>query len=296
MSIKSDRWIAKRCRLENYTIRPVTKKHKALLLEPVSLAKVMEAGLVSISDIAQYGNNREVVFFAELPQFEKLRQWLEDRYNEHIVGARFEYCAGADHSPQPQDFMAPPVPMIYPFCERADSVIEYRGKKGKGPSYGLSSVGYDIRLGNKFRVAENRKVSGKSNMLDFLSFGDDDNQEHLFRDFEGDALELLPGAFALSVSMEYMSIPNNVGSICMQKSSLARKGCIAFVTPLEPGWRGYITLELFNATDIPMRLYAGMGIMQLMFFESDERCMVSYSDRAGKYMDQPDKPVLSKMG
>jgi dCTP deaminase len=295
MALKSDRWIYERASLQNYCAQLIGPNDA--LLETISLKDLLESETVSIADIAAIAQNRSTVYFEHSGKLKDLQLFLQHGFQREVIGLNFRFSTGANMPAQPQDFMAPPVPMIYPFCDRADSVINYRDQSGKGPSYGLSSYGYDIRLGNKFRIIDGRKRPGiQMPMLDFLQREGVESEEHLFKGLEVDCLELLPNAFALGVSLEYMNIPNNMLGICMQKSSVARKGCIAFVTPLEPGWRGYITLELFNATEVPMRIYAGMGIMQLLFVEGDERCMTSYSDRAGKYMEQPASPVLSRMG
>lgn len=185
--------------------------------------------------------------------------------------------------------------MIYPFVPESENEIEYRGSKIKVPSYGLSSYGYDIRLGRNFKVMHGKKTAGYSPVNSIIDFAKNDT-EQLFTEYNDvDSIDLLPHSFMLGVSMEHINVPRNMMVTCMGKSTVARKGCSAFITPLESSWSGHITLEIKNDTDYPMRLYAGMGIMQLMFYESDEECMTSYKDRNGKYQDQPYTPVVSKV-
>ena len=159
--------------------------------------------------------------------------------------------------------------MIEPFTERQIS-------KGK-ISYGLSSYGYDVRVGHEFKVFTNVN----SNVVDPKNF-----DPRSLVDFKGDVCTVPPNSFALAASMEYMRIPRDVLCICVGKSTYARCGIITNVTPLEPGWEGNITLEISNTTTLPAKIYAGEGLVQVLFFESDERCEVSYPDRGGKYQGQ----------
>lgn len=185
------------------------------------------------------------------------------------------------------------IPLIYPFINGSQNEIEYRGKVGKVPSYGLSSYGYDIRLGDRFMLLDSRTRVGFTNRLDFFTTENTPSEKELWREVQADSIELLPHQFMLGVSLEHVYVPTDCLVTCMQKSTVARKGCLAFVTPLEPEWSGYITLEIVNTTDLPMRLYAGQGIMQLTFHGADEVCETSYADRNGKYMNQPARPVAS---
>jgi len=159
--------------------------------------------------------------------------------------------------------------MIEPFTEKQIS----RGKI----SYGLSSYGYDVRVGHDFKIFTNVN----SNIVDPKNF-----DPSSFVDFKDDVCIIPPNSFALAVSMEYMRIPRNVLCICVGKSTYARCGIITNVTPLEPGWEGHITLEISNTTTLPARIYAGEGLVQVLFFESDEACETSYGDRGGKYQGQ----------
>jgi len=159
--------------------------------------------------------------------------------------------------------------MIKPFVEKLIS----RGKI----SYGLSSYGYDIRVANKFKVFTNLN----STIVDPKKF-----DEKSFRDFTAKECIIPPNSFALAKSVEYFKIPRNVLTICIGKSTYARCGIIVNVTPFEPEWEGYATLEISNTTPLPAKIYAGEGIAQVIFFEADEACKVSYNDRKGKYNRQ----------
>jgi len=107
-----------------------------------------------------------------------------------------------------------------------------------------------------------------------------------FVDIEGDFCLIPPNSFALAETVEYLEIPRDIIAICVGKSTYARCGIITNVTPLEPGWEGHITLEISNTTTLPARIYAGEGLVQVLFFQSDEPCEVTYADRAGKYQGQ----------
>lgn len=144
-------------------------------------------------------------------------------------------------------------------------------------SYGLSSYGYDVRIADEFKIFTN--VFGA--MVDPKAF-----DPKSFVDYRGDVCVIAPNSFALGRTIEYFRVPRNVMTICVGKSTYARCGIITNVTPLEPGWEGYITLEISNTTPLPAKIYAHEGIAQILFFESDEDCEVSYADKAGKYQGQ----------
>ena len=146
-------------------------------------------------------------------------------------------------------------------------------------SYGTSSYGYDIRCAPEFKVFTNIH----STVVDPKNF-----DEKSFVDFEGDSCIIPPNSFALARTVEYFRIPRNVLTICLGKSTYARCGIIVNVTPFEPEWEGYVTLEFSNTTPLPARIYAGEGCAQVLFFESDpdDVCEVSYRDRGGKYQGQ----------
>ncbi len=159
--------------------------------------------------------------------------------------------------------------MIEPFVEKQtrQGVI----------SYGLSSYGYDARVGRDFKIFTN--VS--SAVVDPKNFSSDS-----FVDKQTDICVVPPNSFALASTMEYFRIPRDTLVICLGKSTYARCGIIVNVTPLEPEWEGHVTIEISNTTPLPARIYAGEGICQFLFFKSDQVCEISYADRGGKYQKQ----------
>ena len=159
--------------------------------------------------------------------------------------------------------------MIEPFVDKQikDSSI----------SYGLSSYGYDIRVSDEFKIFTNINNS----IVDPKKF--DSNS---FVDFKGDVCVVPANSFALARSIEYFRIPRNVLTICLGKSTYARCGIIVNVTPFEPEWEGYVTLEISNTTPLPAKIYSNEGLCQVLFFESDEICETSYKDKKGKYQKQ----------
>lgn len=144
-------------------------------------------------------------------------------------------------------------------------------------SYGTSSYGYDVRCSSHFKVFTNIN----SATVDPKHF-----DEESFVDVESDVCVIPPNSFALASTVEYFRIPRNVLTICLGKSTYARCGIIVNVTPLEPEWEGHVTLEFSNTTTLPAKIYANEGVAQMLFFESDEVCEVSYKDRGGKYQGQ----------
>jgi dCTP deaminase len=144
-------------------------------------------------------------------------------------------------------------------------------------SYGTSSYGYDIRCASEFKIFTNIN----SAVVDPKYFDDDS-----FVDLHSDVCIIPPNSFALARTVEYFRIPRDVLTICLGKSTYARCGIIVNVTPLEPEWEGHVTLEFSNTTPLPARIYANEGVAQVIFFESDEACEISYKDRAGKYQGQ----------
>lgn len=146
-----------------------------------------------------------------------------------------------------------------------------------GISYGLSSYGYDFRIGRTFRIFE----PGGVRIMDPKAADGSS-----FRDFVGDVCEIPPGSFALAQTVEYFRIPRNVLTICFGKSTYARAGIHIHVTPFEPEWEGHATIAISNAAPLTARVYANEGIGQILFLESDEPCAVSYADKQGKYQAQ----------
>ncbi|MFK8042051.1 dCTP deaminase [Congregibacter brevis] len=164
--------------------------------------------------------------------------------------------------------------MIEPF---EAGQVRNDGDRGKVISYGTSSYGYDVRCADEFRVFTNIN----SATVDPKAFDDDS-----FVNISSDVCVIPPNSFALARTVEYFRIPRNVLTICLGKSTYARCGIIVNVTPLEPEWEGHVTLEFSNTTTLPAKIYANEGVAQMLFFESDEVCEVSYKDRGGKYQGQ----------
>jgi dCTP deaminase len=144
-------------------------------------------------------------------------------------------------------------------------------------SYGVSSYGYDIRVSNEFKIFTNVN----SAVVDPKQFAPES-----FVDFTGDVCVIPPNSFVLSRTVEYFRIPRDVLVICVGKSTYARCGLICNVTPLEPEWEGFLTLEISNTTPLPAKVYANEGIAQLLFFAGDGICETSYKDKKGKYQSQ----------
>jgi dCTP deaminase len=167
--------------------------------------------------------------------------------------------------------------MIEPFADSQvrDGVI----------SFGVSSYGYDIRVADEFKIFTN-VYSAVVDPKHFVS--------HSMVDFKGDICVIPPNSFALARTVEYFRIPREVLTVCLGKSTYARCGIIVNVTPFEPEWEGFVTLEISNTTPLPARIYANEGIAQVLFFEADEVCDVSYADKKGKYQKQ-ESIVLPKL-
>ncbi|MFZ0634527.1 MAG: dCTP deaminase [Candidatus Acidiferrales bacterium] len=159
--------------------------------------------------------------------------------------------------------------MIEPFADRQvrDGVI----------SYGVSSYGYDLRVADEFRIFTNVN----SSIVDPKHF-----DAKSFVEFQGPVCIVPPNSFALGRSVEYFRIPRSTLTICVGKSTYARCGIIVNVTPFEPEWEGFVTLEISNTTPLPAKIYANEGLCQVIFFESDEVCEISYKDKKGKYQAQ----------
>jgi dCTP deaminase len=144
-------------------------------------------------------------------------------------------------------------------------------------SYGVSSYGYDIRVANEFKIFTNIN----SAVVDPKNFDPKSMVDYL-----GDVCIIPPNSFALARTVEYFRIPRNIFTICVGKSTYARCGIIINVTPFEPEWEGFVTLEISNTTPLPAKIYANEGIAQVIFFEGDEVCEISYADKKGKYQYQ----------
>jgi dCTP deaminase len=159
--------------------------------------------------------------------------------------------------------------MIEPFVERQmqEGVV----------SFGVSSYGYDIRVADEFKIFTNVF----SAVVDPKAF-----DEKSMVDFKGDVCVIPPNSFALARTVEYFRIPRNVLTICVGKSTYARCGIIVNVTPFEPEWEGFVTLEISNTTPLPAKIYANEGIAQVLFFVAEDVCETSYADKKGKYQGQ----------
>jgi dCTP deaminase len=165
--------------------------------------------------------------------------------------------------------MAQQTGMIEPFADNQvrDGVI----------SFGVSSYGYDIRVADEFKIFTNLN----STIVDPKHF-----DPRSMVDYKGDVCIIPPNSFVLGRSIEYFRIPRNVLTICLGKSTYARCGIIVNVTPFEPEWEGYVTLEISNTTPLPAKIYANEGIAQVLFFVADAPCETSYADKKGKYQAQ----------
>jgi dCTP deaminase len=152
-------------------------------------------------------------------------------------------------------------------------------------SFGVSSYGYDIRVADEFKIFTNVF----SAVVDPKHF-----DPKSMVDFRGEVCVIPPNSFALARTVEYFRIPRNVLTVCLGKSTYARCGIIVNVTPFEPEWEGYVTLEISNTTPLPARIYANEGIAQVLFFVADEECEISYADKKGKYQKQKEI-VLPKL-
>ena len=163
--------------------------------------------------------------------------------------------------------------MIRPF--EPHQVRQLEGKRVI--SFGTSSYGYDVRCADEFKVFTNIY----SATVDPKAF-----DERSFVDVRGEVCIVPPNSFALARTVEFFRIPSDVLTLCVGKSTYARCGIIVNVTPLEPEWEGHVTLEFSNTTNLPAKIYANEGVAQLLFFQSDEACEVTYKARGGKYQGQ----------
>ncbi len=164
--------------------------------------------------------------------------------------------------------------------------FEANGKHPGRVSYGLSSYGYDVRVGTLFKVFTNVSPRGSQPVVDPKHFGEDMFVTIDTKVTGSDHVVIPPNSFALAETVEWFEIPRDVLAICLGKSTYARCGIIVNVTPLEPEWRGRVTMEISNTAPLPARIYANEGIAQMVFLKADRVCAVSYADKKGKYQDQ----------
>lgn len=179
-------------------------------------------------------------------------------------------------------------PLINPFSNVSTS--EQFGKPIC--SRGLSSYGYDLSLGNKFKLLKTRQRATGARYINPNDFDSD-----LFEDYEvadGGTFVIPPRGFALGVVKEHLIIPNDIMGVCMEKSTTARSAMEVTVTPVEAGWEGFLTLEIVNKSEFDLHLIVGMGITQLMFFKGDQPCSVPYNKRDGKYQNQGAEPIAPR--
>jgi dCTP deaminase len=164
-------------------------------------------------------------------------------------------------------------------AEEQQMIEPFEAKQVRGGriSYGLSSFGYDIRVGDQYKVF----TDVYSVVVDPKNF-----DPRSFVDIKSECCIIPPHSFALAATVEYFRIPKDIMVVCVGKSTYARCGIIVNVTPLEPEWCGYLTLEISNTTPLPAKIYSGEGLAQLLFFQGDQVPEVTYASRSGKYQDQ----------
>ena len=164
--------------------------------------------------------------------------------------------------------------------------FEDNSKRPGKISYGVSSYGYDVRVGTLFKIFTNVTPHGGQATVDPKHFGEDMFVTVDTKDTGRDHVIIPPNSFALAETVETISVPRDVLVVCLGKSTYARCGIIVNVTPLEPEWRGKVTIEISNTTPLPAKIYANEGIAQMVFLKADRVCAVSYADKRGKYQDQ----------
>lgn len=197
-----------------------------------------------------------------------------------------EFPTSLDLTSKPEDFFKCPSvdpitqeelqnwkPMIHPFYNK--NVSSENGIRIV--SKGLSSFGYDVTLADKFKIFTN--ING--GVIDPLNM-----PENCYADFEGESCVIPPNSYLLGYTVEYFHIPDDVVVVCVGKSTLARAGLLINVTPIEPGFKGQVVIEISNLTNLPVKVYANQGVAQFLFYQGSERCSTSYADKKGKYQNQ----------
>lgn len=167
---------------------------------------------------------------------------------------------------------------IFPFEQN----VKREGKV----SFGVSSYGYDVRVGTLFKIFTNAPTDGGQSIVDPKEFDDRNFVTVDTKDTGKDHVIIPPNSFALCETVEVIHVPRDVLAICVGKSTYARCGIIVNVTPLEPEWRGKVTIEISNTTPLPAKIYANEGIAQMIFLKGEQVCDISYADKSGKYQDQ----------
>jgi dCTP deaminase len=274
--IKSDKWIRRQCE------QPIGQVH----IKVIGNNGLDQTFVEDVYSKESYNN------FISEPHKEAVVQKLIERdviaYRSQIISCEFQRAFQSDKfKPMIEPFVPHQVKTRYgdmvariamgevPVGSDFDGDPEWNEKRII--SYGSSSFGYDVRLDRKFKIFSNLK----SALIDPLNMQDD-----CYVDHEGDFCIIPPNSYILGHTPETFNIPRNVSVICVGKSTYARAGAIVNVTPIEAGFQGQVVIEISNSTPLPLKVYAGMGISQFIFFESDEECEVSYADRKGKYQGQ----------
>jgi dCTP deaminase len=176
---------------------------------------------------------------------------------------------------------------IKKMAQKHEMIVPFSDEQVKSGviSFGLSSYGYDIRVADEFKVFSGKETA----VIDPKNF-----DPRYFKDIKGNECIIPPNSFVLARTVEYFKIPRNILTICLGKSTYARCGIIVNVTPFEPEWEGYATLEISNTGPLPAKIYANEGIAQIIFLEADQVCQTSYKDKKGKYQSQK-KITLPKL-
>ena len=287
--IKSDRWIRRQCEqpmgevhvwykdaggVDTNIVEPVFSKENYNMFDvgPVKdrvLQKLVERGVIPSS------HHADSCEFQRFFHSDKFKPMIEPFSPDQVKTRHADMMAriASGELPVGSDFDGDP-----------------EWNKERMISWGTSSYGYDIRCGNEFKVFTNIN----STVVDPKNF-DDESFVDVEATPEKPYIIIPPNSFALARTVEYFRIPRNVLTVCVGKSTYARCGIIVNVTPFEPEWEGYVTLEFSNTTPLPAKIYAGEGCAQVLFFESDEDCETSYKDRNGKYMGQIGLPVTPKV-
>ncbi len=290
MSIKSDNWIIEQCSTKSFTMQMINP-------DGTPIGKEQAVPLYTLD---------------KFPEMKERVMLLESGQTVKIPEQSVQFTATARK------------PIITPFHAESVRTLMIDGIEKKIPSFGLSSFGYDIRLARNFKILTASRINltdchadlsslAKAKSMDLLTVSSSEfiellqdlddkhvldmlslTEEDFTKLYDRDSILVPPGGFVLAVSEEHIALPRNVSAICMAKSTWARSAITAEVTPLEAGWEGFITIEITNKTDNYVRIHSGIGCMQLMFFEG-EQPKTSYAERGGKYMNQPQEPVVPVM-
>jgi dCTP deaminase len=296
--LKSDKWIRRQCS-DEFRFSVVKSEKIEGCYKPIS----------QLNNLTQDEIESNLLFSLEINGFRLFIKNYKDQANFIIIrtdnNVDYYFIIVIDYKNSRFNNKS----MIIPFVGES---IKHDDNGNKIPSYGLSSYGYDIRLGRNVKLFKKQRADfdiskkviikkGTEQICKSLGFGnfliDPSNFSTDVYDEYNDIDEIIipPHGFILGHTVEYFNMPRRIMGICMGKSTLARCGIGVLVTPLEPGWSGYLTLEIVNHTQLPVRIQTGIGICQINFLESDEDCETSYADRGGKYQNQPMIPVDPKV-